>query len=207
MRPGASSKWLTGLMFAAATAAAQTAAPPVSTPAAVPGSASPATTAAAPPSTAGAAAAAWKPFQELAFLAGSWTGGASLGPRFGGRVARFGPELGGAFFVARGSTILAADEGGREETLEELGWFGYDREKRRYVATWFFSNGVSGTFDVELLPDGVRLVSRELVNYETGTRARLLFQKRAEGDVTMNVDLALPGKDFVPWLVSALKKK
>ena len=128
MRPGASSKWLTGLMFAAATAAAQTAAPPVSTPAPVPGSVPPATTAAAPPSTS--TAAAWKPFQELAFLTGSWTGGASLGPRFGGRVARFGPELGGTFLVVRGSTILAADEGGREETLDEAGWFAYDREKR-----------------------------------------------------------------------------
>jgi len=94
-----------------------------------------------------------------------------------------------------------------EETLEEEGWFAYDREKRRYVATWFFSNGVTGSFDVELLPDGIRLLSRELVNYEAGTRARLLFQRRPEGDVTMNVDLAAPGKDFVPWLVSALKKK
>jgi hypothetical protein len=150
---------------------------------------------------------AWKPFQELAFLTGSWTGTASLGARFGGRVARFGPELSGAFFVVRGSTFLAADEGGREETLEEEGWFAYDREKRKYVATWFFSNGVTGAFDVELLPDGVRLLSRELVNYESGTRARLLFQRRPEGDVAMNVDLAAPGKDFVPWLVSALKKK
>ena len=150
MRPGASSKWLTGLMFAAATAAAQTAAPPVSTPAAVPGSVSPATTAAppstapAPPSTAGAAAA-WKPFQELAFLAGSWTGGASLGPRFGGRVARFGPELGGAFFVVRGSTILAADEGGRRRRSRS--WAGSATTARRVRRDVFFSNGVSRTFD------------------------------------------------------------
>ena len=52
-----------------------------------------------------------------------------------------------------------------------------------------------------------RLLSRELVNYEAGTRARIVFQRRPEGDVAMNVDLAPPGKDFVPWLVSALKKK
>ncbi len=151
---------------------------------------------------------AWKPFQELAFLSGAWTGGASVGTRFGGRVARFGSELVGGFFVAHASTILAAEEGGRpEETLEEEGWFAYDREKRKYTATWFFSNGVSGVFDVEVLPDGVRLLSRELVNYEAGTRARMLFQKRPEGDVAMDVDLAPPGKDFAPWLVSALKKK
>lgn len=201
MQTSVSSKWLMGLMFLAATAAGQTSAPPAATPAAVPAPSPP------PTGTAAAAAPAWKPFQELAFLTGSWAGSANLGPRIGGRVARFGPELSGAFFVVRGSTFIAADEGGAEETLEEEGWFAYDREKRKYVATWLFSNGVVGAFDVELLPDGVRLLSRELVNYESGTRARMLFQRRPEGDVSMNVDLALPGKDFVPWLVSALKKK
>jgi hypothetical protein len=144
----------------------------------------------------------------MAFLTGSWTGGASLGPRIGGRVLRVGPELLGAFWALHGSIILAAEEGGRpEETLDEEGWFVYDREKRKYTATWFFSNGVSGDFDVELLEDGIRLTSRALVNYEAGTRARMLFQKRPDGDVTMNVELAAPGKDFVPWLVSALRKK
>lgn len=206
MRTGTGSKWLMGLMFYAASAAGQTAVPPAATPVPVP-AAGPVATPTPPPAAAASAAPAWRPFQELAFLSGSWAGGASLGARFGGRVARFGPELSGAFFVVHGSTILAADEGGREETLEEEGWFAYDRGNRKYVATWFFSNGVTGVFDVELLPDGVRLLSRDLANYEAGTRARLLFQRRPEGDVTMNVELAAPGKDFVPWLVSALKKK
>ena len=173
----------------------------------------PPATAASPAGTAVAAtttppAAAWKPFQEFAFLTGSWAGGATVGARFGGRVARFDPQYGGNFFVLHASTILAAEEGGRpEETLEETGWFAYDREKRKYTATWFFSNGVMAVLDVELLPDGLRLVSREVVNYEAGTRARILFQRRAEGDVAMNVDLASPGKDFVAWLVSDLRKK
>jgi hypothetical protein len=207
MRTGAGTKWLAGLTLVAATAAGQTAAPPTATPVPSP-LATPAPAPASAPAAASPAPPAWKPFQELAFLAGSWTGGASVGTRFGGRVARFGPELLGSYFVVHGSTILAAEEGGRpEETLDEEGWFAYDREKRRYVAAWFFSNGVSGLFDVDLLPDGVRLLSRELLNYEAGTRARMVFQRRAEGDVAMNVDLAPPGKDFVPWLVSALKKK
>jgi hypothetical protein len=202
MRTGAGSKCLTGLLFVAVTAAGQTAVPPAAAP--------PASATAVPASTPAPAPAApaWKPFQELAFLSGSWAGGANLGARFGGRVVRLGPELLGSFFALHGSIILAAEEGGRpEETLEEEGWFAYDRERRRYAATWFFSNGVSGTFDVELLPDGIRLLSRELVNYESGTRARMLFQKRPGGDVAMNVDLAPPGKDFVPWLVSVLKRK
>ena len=209
MHAGASSKRLMGLMFCAATAAGQTAAPPVATPAPAEGALPAASPTPSPaPAPTAAAIPAWKPFQEMAFLTGTWTGGASVGARIGGRVARFGPELLGACFVIHGSTILAAEEGGRlEETLDEEGWFAYDREKRRYVATWFFSNGVTGVFDVELLPDGLRLLSRELVNYESGTRARMLFQRRPEGDVSMNVELAPPGKDFVPWVVSALKRK
>jgi len=216
MRTGAGTKWLPGLLLAAATATGQTAVPPAPTPAQTP-TQTPVQTpapaaAAAPAASAGqaapVAAPAWKPFQEMAFLAGSWAGGASLGTRYGGRVARFGPELLGAYFAVHASTILAAEEGGRpEETLDEEGWFGYDRERRKYAATWFFSNGVFGIFEVEILPDGIRLVSRELVNYESGTRARILLLKRPDGDVGMDVDLAAPGKDFVPWLVSALKKK
>ena len=204
MRSGAGTNGLAAFFLAAASALGQTAAPPPATtgaaPVPSPAAAVPSPTP-APAVPAGLAAANWKPFQELAFLSGSWAGAASLGARVGGRVARFGPELLGGFFVCHGSTILAAEEGGRAEV------FAYDREKRRYLATWYFSNGVTGLFDVELLPDGVRLVSRELVNYEAGTRARILFQKRAEGDVAMNVELAAPGKDFMPWLVSALKKK
>lgn len=186
-------------MLAASLAAGQTAAPPDP----------PASAAAAPPPTpTPTPAPVWKPFQEFAFLAGSWAGGASAGPRVGGRVARFGPELGGAFYVLHASTILAAEEGGRpEETLEEEGWLSYDREKRRYAATWFFSNGVSAVLDVEFLPDGFRLLSREVVNYEAGTRVRILVQRPAAGDAAVSIDLAPPGKDFVPWLVSTLKKR
>ncbi len=217
MRTGAGTKWLVCLFLASEGAFGQTAAPPPSpapaaTPTPAPGvdasAAAPQAPSSSTPSTTPGPAAAWKPFQEMSFLSGSWAGAATLGGRVGGRVARIGPELLGGFLVLHGSTILAAEEGGRpEETIEEDGWFAYDREKRRYVATWYFSNGVTGIFDVELLPDGLRLVSRELVNYESGTRARILFQKRPEGDVAMNVELAPPGKDFVPWLVSALKKR
>ena len=75
------------------------------------------------------------------------------------------------------------------------------------MATWFFSNGVSAVLDVEFLSDGFRLLSREVVNYEAGTRVRVLVQRPAAGDVAVSIDLAPPGKDFVPWLASTLKKR
>jgi hypothetical protein len=124
----------------------------------------------------------------------------------GGRVARFAPELSGSYLVHRGSTVLSADDG-KQETIEEVGYFAYDREKRRYVATYYFSTGISATFDVEIAPEGVRLASRELVNAEAGTKARMLFSRKGEGELALSMDLAPSGKDFVPFLTSALRKK
>ncbi len=153
-----------------------------------------------------APAPAWRPFQELGFLVGSWSGAAESGARVGGRVARFTPEFSGNYLVHRGSTILTADDG-KEETIEEVGYFAYDREKRRYVASYFFSTGISATFDVEVAPESARLVSRELLNAEAGTKARMLFARKADGELSLSMDLAPPGKDFVPFLTSSLRKK
>jgi hypothetical protein len=160
----------------------------------------------APATTAPAPAPAWRPFQELGFLDGSWSGAAESGTRVGGRVARFTPESSGNYLVHRGSTILTADDG-KEETIEEVGYFAYDREKRRYVASYFFSTGISATFDVEVAPEGVRLVSRELLNAEAGTKARMLFARKADGALSLSMDLAPAGKDFVSFLTSSLRKK
>ncbi|MDL2717114.1 MAG: heme-binding beta-barrel domain-containing protein [Acidobacteriota bacterium] len=182
----------------------------LATPAVSQNPAAPAPAAAVPaPVTApgpAAAAPAWRPFQELGFLVGSWSGAAESGVRVGGRVARFTPEFSGNYLVHRGSTILTADDG-KEETIDEVGYFAYDREKRRYVASYFFSTGISATFDVEVAAESARLVSRELLNAEPGTKARMLFARKADGELSLSTDLAPPGKDFVPWLVSGLKKK
>ncbi|HEX7528097.1 MAG TPA: heme-binding beta-barrel domain-containing protein [Thermoanaerobaculia bacterium] len=190
-----------GLLFPlmlSAWAAAQTQPPPVPP-------ASSASPAASAPSTA-AVAPAWRPFQEFAFLVGSWSGGAESGARVGGRVAHFAPEFSGNYLVHRGSTILTADDG-KEETIEEVGYFAYDREKRRYVASYFFSTGISATFDVEIAPESVRLTSRELLNAEAGTKARMLFARKADGELALSMDLAPGGRDFVPFLTSSLRKK
>lgn len=199
------------VLLTSGVAAAQNEPPP--TPAPTPATAAPATAttnpapvAAGPAPAATAALTPWRPFQEFAFLVGSWSGSAESGARVGGRVARFATEFTGNYLVHRGSTILTADDG-KEETIEEVGYFAYDREKRRYVASYFFSTGISATFDVEIAPEAVRLASRELLNAEAGTKARMLFTRKADGELSLSTDLAPPNKDFVPWLVSALKKK
>ena len=208
MRTRSARSGLLALILAFPAAAQNPAAPAAATaaPAQATAAPAPATAAPAPATSTGPAAPAWRPFQELGFLVGSWSGAAESGARVGGRVARFTPEFSGNYLVHRGSTILTADDG-KEETIDEVGYFAYDREKRRYVASYFFSTGISATFDVEVSPESARLVSRELLNAEAGTKARMVFARKADGELSLSTDLAPPGKDFVPWLVSALKKK
>lgn len=153
-------------------------------------------------------APAWRPFAEFAPLIGSWSGTATAGERLGGRIARFTMELAGTAFVERTSTIFPAEAGKAEESFEEVGYVTYDREKRKYVAMYFFSTGVFGTYDVEILPDaGIRMSAGALSNFEAGTRSRRVFTRKADGTLDLSLDLAPAGKDFAPFLSGTLKKK
>ena len=173
----------------------------------------PPSTAAAPPATVTSAAAAvapagWKPFSDLAWLVGHWSGTTASGSRIGGRVVRFSMELSGNTLMERGSTIFPAEEGKPEESLEEIGIWTYDRERRKYVASYFFSTGVSGAFEAEIREDGsIRLVAPALLNYEAGARARLTLRKAGETGLEVAMDLAPPGRDFIAYQASSLKKK
>ena len=200
MRTRSARSGLLALVLAAPAGAQNPTAPAPATAAPSPATAVPAPAAAVTP------APPWRPFQELGFLVGSWSGAAESGSRVGGRVARFTPEFSGNYLVHRGSTILTADDG-KEETIEEIGYFAYDRERRRYVASYFFSTGISATFDVEVAPESARLVSRELLNAEAGTKAQMLFTRKGDGELSLSMDLAAAGKDFVSFLTSSLRKK
>ncbi len=154
-----------------------------------------------------APAPSWHPFVEFAPLLGSWSGAASAGARLGGRIARFTLELAGTAFVERTSTVFPAEEGKPEESFEEVGYVTYDREKRKYVAAYFFSTGVFGTYDVEILSDGLRMTAGALSNYEAGATSRRVFTRKADGSLDLSLDLAPAGKDFAPFLSGTLQKK
>jgi hypothetical protein len=117
-------------------------------------------------------------------------------------------ELNGTTLVDRGTTIYPAGDGKPEETVEEVAYLTYSREKRGYVATYFFSTGVYGTYDVEILPGGaIRMTASALGNYEAGARSRLLFTPRADGGLDTAIEIAPAGKEYVAHRTSSLKKK
>jgi hypothetical protein len=155
-----------------------------------------------------ASGTAWKPFQEFGFLTGAWSGTAESGGRVGGRVSRFTTEMGGNYLVHRGTALFPAQKGQPEESTEETGYFAYDRERRRYVAFYFFSTGVSGTYDVDFPSEGVvRLQSTSQLNYESGARTRLTIARKSDTELSYQLEVATGGKDYVTFLSSKLTRK
>ena len=84
------------------------------------------------------AEAPWKPFQEFGAVIGSWSGTADSAGRIGGTVGRWTQEMSGNFLVHHVNTIFPAQSGKPEESIELVGYYAYDREKRKYVASYFF---------------------------------------------------------------------
>jgi len=152
------------------------------------------------------AAPSWKPFQEFDFLLGSWTGTAESGRRLGGAVTQVTTEMNGNYVRLSGMKIFPAQEGRPEETVEEIGTFYYDRDKRRYEAQFVFSTGIVGVFEVETADGSLKLTSRELINHDSGSRSRILLKKTAEG-LSYTIEIATAGKEFVPVYVTRQTRK
>jgi hypothetical protein len=155
-----------------------------------------------------AAGSGWKLFQEFGPFSGSWSGTAEQGGRIGGRSVSWSQEAGGGALVFRATTFFPEVAGKPEEKTQEVATFVYDGDKGKYVALVVFSTKVWGLYDVDFRPDGsVGLVSRELVNLEAGTKARIVLSKKPDGELSELIEVAPGGKEFVGYLTSKLSKK
>jgi hypothetical protein len=151
---------------------------------------------------------AWKLFQEFGFALGSYSGTADSSGRIGGVVSRWTIEMNGNFLVHRVNAIFPAQEGKPEEAIELLGYYNYDRDARKYSASYFFSTGLVGLFDVEFPSEGtLRLVSSRLANSDAGARARMVLAPRPDGAQELTLEMAGPGKEFANYFTCHLKKK
>ena len=150
----------------------------------------------------------WKLFQEFNFLIGSWSGSADSGGRIGGRVVTFGLEVDGSTLTYRATTFYPAKESQPETKTEEVAHVAYDGAKGKYVALVVFSTKAWGIYDAEVRPDGsIRFTSREMANLEAGVRSRWTLARKPDGSLAEDLEVAPPGKDFVPFVKAALTKK
>lgn len=154
------------------------------------------------------AAGEWKLFQEFSFLIGSWSGSAESGGRIGGRVVSFGLEVDGATLAYRATTFYPVKDSQPEAKSEEVAHIVYDGAKGKYVALVVFSTKAWGIFDAEIRPDGsIRFTSREMANLEAGVKSRWTLARKPDGALAEDLEVALPGKDFAPYVKATLTKK
>ena len=150
----------------------------------------------------------WKLFQEFNFLTGSLSGSAESGGRIGGRVVSLGPEVSGSTLAYRATTFYPVKDNLPEARSEEIAHIVYDSARGKYVALVVFSTKAWGLYDAEVRSDGsILFTSREIGNLDAGTRSRWSLSRRPDGTILEELDLAPPGKDFVPYLKATLTKK
>ena len=149
----------------------------------------------------------WKIFQELNFLIGSWSGPAESGGRIGGRVVSFGLEVDGSTLGYRATTFYPAKDDQPESRSEEIAHVVYDGARGKYVALVVFSTKAWGLYDAEVKADSILFTSREIGNLDAGTRSRWTLTRKADGTLQEELDIAVPGKEFVPYLKATLTKK
>lgn len=150
----------------------------------------------------------WKVFQEFNFVLGSWAGPAESAGRIGGRVVSLAPEVEGATLRYRATTYYPAKDSLPETRAEEIAHIVYDGGKGKYVALVVFSTKAWGLYEVEVRPDGsLVFVSREMANLEAGTRSRWTLARKADGTIAEQLDVAPPGRDFLPFITATLTKK
>src|SRR5262249_20516049 len=117
-------------------------------------------------------------------------------------------EMGGNYLVQRGTTVFPAQTGSPEDSTEEVGYISYDRDRRKYVASYFFSTGVGGSFDVDIPSDGVlRLISTSLLNYDPRAKMSLTITRKSDAELSYQLELAPQGKDFIGLVTSKLTRK
>lgn len=153
----------------------------------------------------------WKPFQELGFLTGSWSGCRGVRGRIAGVTASWGMEMNGNFLMHTTNVVLPASEGKTEESIRIVGYYSVRPRPPEVRGLLLLLHRHPGHVRRHLAADGssVKLLSTQLLNYEAGARARISITKAAApaADITFQLDLAASGKDFVPFVIAKLAKR
>jgi hypothetical protein len=145
----------------------------------------------------------------LAGLVGRWTG-TSEGQPGKGRVERqYERVLGSRFIQVRNrSTYPPQEKNPKGETHEDIGFFSFDRTRKRVVFRQFHVEGFVNQYvlDPSSTADRVVFVSESIENIPRGFRARETYVFTAPDQVEEIFEMAEPGKDFEVYSRSRLTR-
>ena len=149
----------------------------------------------------------WKP---LRFFEGSWEG-SSKGEPGGGTVKRdYRFILRGKFIEARNIVTYSAQEKNpKGEVHEDIGMFGYNRSRKSFTLRQFHVEGFVNQYVLDSISTNgatIVFVTESIENIPAGWKARETYRITGVDKFTETFELAEPGKDFVRYSESHLKR-
>jgi len=150
----------------------------------------------------------WAPFK---FFVGSWKGTSKgcSGKSKTERDYRF--MLNGKFLQARNkSTFAPQARNPKGEVHEDIGFFSYDSNRKRFVLRQFHVEGFVNQYVLQdLAEDGKTMVfvTESIENIPPDWRAKETYRVLNDDEFTEVFELAAPGKDFEVYTKSHFRRK
>lgn len=153
--------------------------------------------------------AAADPLASLDFLIGRWATSSSGEPGTGTGEREYSTTLGGRFIQGRNRIVYPPQEKNpKGETHEDRSMFSFDRTRKRLVLRQFHVEGFVNQYIAEPpATAGVVVFTTEAIeNIPAGWRARETYTRRGADEVEEVFELAEPGKEFVVYSRTQLKR-
>jgi len=145
----------------------------------------------------------------LARLVGRWTGTSEGQPGKGQVERQYERVLGSRFIQVRNrSTYPPQEKNPKGETHEDIGFFSFDRTRKRVVFRQFHVEGFVNQYvlDPSSTADRVVFVSESIENIPQGFRARETYVFTGADQVEEIFEMAEPGKEFEVYSRSRLTR-
>lgn len=149
------------------------------------------------------------PLAPLDFLVGKWTSRSDGQPGQGTGEREYVRVLGSRFIQARNTvTYPPQPKNPKGERHEDVGFFGFDRARKKLIYRQFHSEGFVNQYaaDPPSTPASIVFTTEAIENIPAGWRARETYTRLASGDVEEVFELAEPGKEFETYSRTRLSR-
>ena len=150
------------------------------------------------------------PFDPIRFFVGHWQGTTQGEPGHGKGERDYEFVFGGKFLRASNKTVYPPQEKNlKGEVHEDLGYFSYDRQRKKLVLRQFHVEGfVNEYVEQESTKEGKTLVfeTERIENIPDGWRARETYKIMSQDEYAEVFELAEPQKEFAVYAESHWKR-
>jgi hypothetical protein len=147
---------------------------------------------------------------SLCVFEGKWEGAAAGKPGKGVSSREYRFEMNGRFLSSRNKAVYepkAPSE--KSEVHEDFAMFSYDRALKKIVLRQFHGEGFVNEYTLDSVSSDGKLlefVTVRIENIAPGCRAKESYRIVSPDEVIESFSLAAPGKDFVRYTETRLKK-